>query len=237
MLCTGCGNEIDASAECPICADSQRRRKHADVAELATTLCTRCGNTVYGSDPCGICSSDRAPKKKTRDTLCVACGNTMIAGKACTVCSSGLGAKRKKRARPEGVSVCLNCDEALERQDWDGVDVNVCQSCQAMLFPCGALERVLNKLRETTEKMDYREVAKEFAGRYLESSSNKTMRYRACPSCEQMMSRRNYGTRSGVIIEECSDHGHWMDERAFGELSVWISRGGDVLTNDRIRRR
>jgi Zn-finger nucleic acid-binding protein len=40
------------------------------------------------------------------------------------------------------------------------------------------------------------------------------------------MNRRNYGRRSGVIVDVCTEHGVWFD---FGELSrilAWIRDGG-----------
>jgi Zn-finger nucleic acid-binding protein len=50
--------------------------------------------------------------------------------------------------------------------------------------------------------------------------------YRPCPDCKKLMNRRNYGRRSGVIVDVCSEHGAWFD---FGELArilSWIRDGG-----------
>jgi len=50
--------------------------------------------------------------------------------------------------------------------------------------------------------------------------------YRACPVCSILMHRRNYGRRSGILIDTCKEHGIWFD---FGELDKmlrWIKLGG-----------
>jgi Zn-finger nucleic acid-binding protein len=45
------------------------------------------------------------------------------------------------------------------------------------------------------------------------------VRYRKCPECAEMMSRRNFQQTSGVIVDVCAAHGIWFDR---GELSTII---------------
>ena len=50
------------------------------------------------------------------------------------------------------------------------------------------------------------------------------------------MSRVNYDSTSGIMLEHCGNHGTWVEQRAFSELSDWITRGGDQLA-ERARQR
>ncbi|MHC4939604.1 MAG: TFIIB-type zinc ribbon-containing protein [Planctomycetota bacterium] len=229
MLCFGCGNEIDAGQECLVCAN-QRERRNSDFERLETSLCPGCGNTIYGVGPCTVCNADRAPRRRgtQRHVLCPGCGNEINAGEQCAICASGRGGKRRRKG-PEGVPLCLACEDPLEEQDWDGIAVHMCPGCQAMLFPPSALERVLNKLRDATEHIDFVEVIREFKDRYKTRRVAKTVRYKHCPVCDEMMVRRNYAGASGIILDVCGDHGHWVDQNAFSELSDWVTRGGDQL--------
>jgi Zn-finger nucleic acid-binding protein len=147
----------------------------------------------------------------------------------CPICEAGRGGKRPPD-EDSGEVLCLNCELPLETQDWEGVTVHMCTSCQATLFPPRALESVLDKLRDATEQLDFEEVVKELrdprAGRKLA----KSVRYRTCPQCRGPMSRRNYGETSGIILEVCNAHGSWVEQQSFAELSDWISRGGDQLS-------
>jgi len=235
MLCPGCGNEIEAGQECPVCATRRERRKD-DVERLETSLCPGCGNTIYGVGPCTVCNADRAPRRRARakHVLCPGCGNEIEQGAECAICASGRGGKRRRK-RPEGAVLCISCEQPMDDQDWDGVPVRVCSSCQSMLFPPSSLERVLNKLREATEPVDFTEVLREFKDRHKKQTVAKSVRYKHCPVCDEMMVRRNYAGASGVILDVCGDHGHWVDQVSFSELSDWITRGGDQLAARRKR--
>ena len=107
--------------------------------------------------------------------LCPGCGNDIVAGEECGICSSGRGAKRKRR-EPDGTAHCNSCDVPMEEQDWDGVTVHMCPSCQRMLFPPNALERVLDKLRDTAEHIDFTEVVRGFRERYRATRAKTSVR-------------------------------------------------------------
>ncbi len=50
--------------------------------------------------------------------------------------------------------------------------------------------------------------------------------YRPCPECTKLMNRRNYGRRSGVIVDVCSEHGLWFDLGELSRILAWIRDGG-----------
>ena len=50
--------------------------------------------------------------------------------------------------------------------------------------------------------------------------------YRPCPVCRELMSRRNYGHYSGVIIDICKDHGLWFDAEELARILAWLRAGG-----------
>ena len=52
--------------------------------------------------------------------------------------------------------------------------------------------------------------------------------YRHCPVCDQMMNRRNYGKRSGVIVDVCRNHGMWFDADELPQILAWIRDGGMI---------
>lgn len=41
------------------------------------------------------------------------------------------------------------------------------------------------------------------------------------------MNRRNYGRKSGVIVDVCSRHGIWFDLHELDSLLRWIRQGGE----------
>ena len=42
-----------------------------------------------------------------------------------------------------------------------------------------------------------------------------------------MMNRRNFGQRSGIVIDTCKEHGIWFDARELGTVLRWIRQGGE----------
>jgi Zn-finger nucleic acid-binding protein len=50
--------------------------------------------------------------------------------------------------------------------------------------------------------------------------------YRPCPSCKQLMVRRNYAHASGVIIDLCREHGVWFDADELARILAWVRAGG-----------
>ena len=49
--------------------------------------------------------------------------------------------------------------------------------------------------------------------------------YRACPVCKKLMNRKNFGSKSGVIIDRCGKHGLWFDASELDLILSWIQAG------------
>ena len=51
--------------------------------------------------------------------------------------------------------------------------------------------------------------------------------YRNCPVCKEQMARRNFGKRSGVVVDICRKHGTWLDAGELNQLLKWSVAGGE----------
>jgi len=54
----------------------------------------------------------------------------------------------------------------------------------------------------------------------------ENVKYRNCPVCSCMMARRNFGRRSGVVMDVCPNHGTWLDGGEISQLIKWSTAGG-----------
>jgi Zn-finger nucleic acid-binding protein len=52
------------------------------------------------------------------------------------------------------------------------------------------------------------------------------VRYRKCPLCADVMTRRNFGDRSGVIVDICARHGVWFDSDELTRILEFVAGGG-----------
>jgi Zn-finger nucleic acid-binding protein len=57
--------------------------------------------------------------------------------------------------------------------------------------------------------------------------------YIKCPVCTKLMNRVNFGTKSGVIVDRCRDHGVWLDGGELRHLFEWMKAGGKLLVQER----
>ena len=50
--------------------------------------------------------------------------------------------------------------------------------------------------------------------------------YVPCPVCNQLMQRKNWGSYSGVIVDQCGKHGVWYDKGELEKVKEYITLGG-----------
>src|SRR3990172_1667140 len=50
--------------------------------------------------------------------------------------------------------------------------------------------------------------------------------YRRCPACRTVMSRVNFGKKSGVFLDVCPRHGTWLDRDELLRVIAFVEKGG-----------
>jgi Zn-finger nucleic acid-binding protein len=53
-----------------------------------------------------------------------------------------------------------------------------------------------------------------------------TVRYLPCPTCGELMNRRNFGRVSGVLVDVCKPHGTWFDRDELRRAIAFVQAGG-----------
>jgi Zn-finger nucleic acid-binding protein len=52
------------------------------------------------------------------------------------------------------------------------------------------------------------------------------VRYVPCPTCGEIMNRKNFGRSSGVIVDVCRLHGVWFDRGELPRVLAFVEAGG-----------
>ena len=52
------------------------------------------------------------------------------------------------------------------------------------------------------------------------------VKYLPCPRCRQLMNRKNFALRSGIIADVCAEHGTWFDANELHHIVQFIREGG-----------
>ena len=102
--------------------------------------------------------------------------------------------------------------------------IEKCKECHGLFFDPGELEALLEQKITHNNTINY--------GRLKELTSlrpQSKISYRPCPVCKKMMNRTNFGTKSGVVIDQCRDHGIFLDGGELRRLLEWQKAGGHFI--------
>ena len=130
------------------------------------------------------------------------------------------------QVRPESGRPCPRCAHEMKGFDLEigsKFFVERCLQCLGVLFDPLELQTLLSWLADNVHEVHSSRISE------LLLSSEKPwekVNYLKCPTCTSHMQRKNYGGRSGVIVDVCVQHATWVDGGELGRLIKWVQLGG-----------
>lgn len=134
----------------------------------------------------------------------------------CSGCGHELGLEPLASGRSK--LACPRCRRAFASYRGHGGLLGECEGCGGQFVEHGLLEELLER-REV-----HRPVTR--AARPRENPLSKPVQYLACPNCENLMNRNNFGTTSGIVVDVCSRHGVWFDAGELPRVLAFVEAGG-----------
>lgn len=133
-----------------------------------------------------------------------------------------------------GGLVCPCCAELMESVGTrHGVEVDQCAGCGAVWLDAGELAVILKETTSEASGVTPAKSVAELRSRMATVVPQETaVRYRECPRCGDVMGRVNFGTISGVIVDECKRHGVLLDEGEMPAIEAFVQMGGMRLGED-----
>lgn len=120
---------------------------------------------------------------------------------------------------------CPRCKKPLDVHIAGEEEYDLCPECGGMWLDRGEFHLV------TTEYDVYR---KENLGEeYRRAPVRDPVEYIPCVRCHKLMNRKNFGRISGVIIDECGNHGVWLDAGELEKIRHFIADGGLERSQDK----
>lgn len=126
----------------------------------------------------------------------------------------------------ETVRECPQCHQEfrkIELKFEKSIQVERCDQCFGMFFGPRVVEHVLDHGVSHVNEINHKLLDNVNRDRYRKDN---VVTYRKCPVCGQLMGRRNFGYRSGVVIDHCQFHGVWLDNGELRHLLEWKKAGG-----------
>lgn len=133
-------------------------------------------------------------------------------------------------ARPESERICPRCDIPLQMinlKKGEKFYIERCGQCMGLFFDHNELEALLELSVSNVFRIDRKRL--DTINKELYHRDDTQTHYIKCPVCREFMGRRNFGAKSGVIIDRCNKDGIWLDGGELKRLLEWKKAGGQLL--------
>jgi Zn-finger nucleic acid-binding protein len=124
--------------------------------------------------------------------------------------------------RDEHTLACPQCKKELYVVYHEDVEIDTCQICHGAWVEHVKESQILSK-RPAGLSVDELNRLRKF---YRPFGKLDPVRYLPCPVCNQLMSRKNWGSYSGVIVDCCEGHGTWYDHKELDKIKEFVRLGG-----------
>lgn len=232
VACPGCQKRYDVSGR-PAGTEARcgcGRRFHIPKAsdEVGTRTCGNCGGAVRANDPvCPYCDS---PVAQVRCPKCL--GLVAAGGRHCQHCGTRV---TTGAAALSGETRGVNCPRCanvrLESLLMEELAIDHCTRCGGLWLDHKVFARLQRE--EAVQAPAMLRVAE------LPSPAPATRvkPYIPCPECTTLMNPRNFAGCSGVIVDECRNHGVWFDAGELASIIQFVRDGGlDKAREKELRR-
>ncbi|MDC0720608.1 zf-TFIIB domain-containing protein [Nannocystis bainbridge] len=124
---------------------------------------------------------------------------------------------------------CPGCGEPLHATAVrHGIEFDTCAGCGGIWLDAGELEVLTSGLDPSPGTGAMHEA--DLRARVPAPATRESdVRYRECPRCREVMNRRNFGSISGVIVDECRHHGLFLDAGELEEVEAFLRAGGRAI--------
>ncbi len=212
-----CGTSVDATP--------------APGHDATVRRCSACGAGVEaGARACPYCRAGLVADATRLRLICPECfARNDEAAKFCAAC----GVEFRPQPVPEESRAlsCPECAQALQLQGVGGVPVRECARCAGLWVPGDHFDALVGHVSAASDGVPTRGLAL-VSRPPAAGPGDASVRYRACPSCAQPMHRKNFGRRSGIIVDWCREHGTWLDAGELEGVAKFV-RSGALAKSER----
>ncbi|WP_448212226.1 zf-TFIIB domain-containing protein [Colwellia sp. MEBiC06753] len=153
------------------------------------------------------------------ESQCSACQHT-VKGKVrhCPLCNGSMTVIQQNSTKQGNAKKCPRCAIPLTIHHYRNHELDKCEQCEGLwLQP--------DEFAVLTSEFDvYRDDTSNPA--FSRPGLPKSEAYLPCANCQQMMSRRNFKSISGVLIDSCLHCGIWLDKDELQSIRNFIASGG-----------
>ena len=205
--------------------------------DAAVVRCSACGGPrTGGAASCTFCGADFTIHERQLHTICPGCMTRILdRAKFCHHCGAAILVEGRSGEPTEHPCPACGPERRLDSRAFGEPPVAVmeCRVCAGLWLGAQTFEILMGRAGEKAAVGGGSAAAGgwvaaaggDAAGRRRSTAQSGPL-YRRCPLCDQMMARRNFARRSGVIVDSCREHGLWFDAGELDALLEWTRQGG-----------
>jgi Zn-finger nucleic acid-binding protein len=163
-------------------------------------LCHYCGSPV-ATIRCGKCFMMNV----TEALHCIGCGSALGLFPASNEASSDWMCPRCRTHRLDALT------------SFDGI-LHDCSLCGGQFVPHHVLDEMIKRYQALDVALPRR--------LRPHNPLDEKVVYLPCPACQALMLRQNFGKVSGVIVDNCANHGAWFDIGELPRVLSFVAHGG-----------
>jgi len=184
--------------------------------------CSNCGGKFgTGQLRCSYCSAEIKHGERGFGPACPECFATTIVGaKHCSGCGLRLEAQSVLRALSD--RPCPRCKNALSECATDAVRYIECTACGGLWLDESHFRNIVAAGADPSASV----IPHTREGVPQGPTVEAKVRYLPCPVCTQLMTRRNFASVSGIILDWCRGHGWWFDSHEIERVLAFVEKGG-----------
>ncbi|MGI9315959.1 MAG: hypothetical protein ACR2QW_01395 [bacterium] len=198
--------------------------------------CSACGGVrQHDNRSCGFCGADFTLHEQDLQTVCPECmARISNRSKFCHHCATpimvvGKVGEQTNQACPRCRKKSKLAVRKIKSSQLNAMECTLCAGIWLDTETFLTLERKMIELASSGISREHKKVVADLP-RIHEGDQNL---YRKCPSCSVIMHRKNYGPGSGIVLDQCKDHGFWFDQQELSVILRWIRTGGLLASSKR----
>ncbi len=229
VACPSCHAQYDAdqsAADSIVCRCGTTFTAKAPASrDVAVTRCGSCGALLSGAETtCSYCRAEVVRTPTPAGPVCPECyARNPEGARHCTACGIAF-LPQPIRSRPEPLSCPVCPSTRLGSRSIGGLWTDECPHCLGLWAPGDVMDRLVSRVEEA-----HRQQKSAVAGasrRERHAAWQSQVVYRHCPECGGSMQRKNFGGRSGVVLDWCGSHGTWLDAHEMEDVAAFVMAGG-----------
>ncbi len=127
-----------------------------------------------------------------------------------------------KDIQPSELIKCPKCDVEMSIINRGGLATDECPSCGGIWVDRMDEKKVLD-MEPTVFTVDELRYLRKV---YKPEGKVEEVKYFKCPRCASFMWRKNYMSHSGIVVDNCRDHGTFFDKGELEKAIEFIKKGG-----------